>query len=900
MHYFSFPRRLVQTSVFLFVALNNGVGKSDASKIQVGADPPPGVGWIEGVCYAPIIDAQVGDELEFILTGHDVYKMPSKLEYETCDFNTATLLAEAGSGKYTYTITEEDARNGDAFFACGIGSHCMGLQKLRVVVATDVNDLIKSLIPTSTYVLGLSSKDCLKLQYNTDVFSDGSDAESFEVDSDCTDPIMQDDGGFRVSCISPPATLNPGGVIWEARILHYPFPKDRRVRNGLRIWEFVKGDPGKDGFSGLTPVPQNQLYVHHLSGTIVFGQGTEGQNNTETDTEFSEPYGMITGDEGDLMIFHIIDLRDVDDWLSCVECRCKDANGNYLGSGGVNCCTNCTSTTLEPSTIDYRMRYNVTYYEIEEYKPVDRVIWLSADQSPSVGKNIEYDVPQFESLSQDQKVVNSDNPDQKIQRLERVGPFNTIFHHGYFKDKYHGPETVKILRCVAHFHVAGIGMWLEDTVTGQTICSQLGRYGTDPESNEGLLVGIDVNDYVEPIEIPADRVVRLVTEYDASEYHFGVMAMIFLFVLSGEEITRDSAALTVDMCILETCDASMLPSLDDIKPKDPKEACINELFDHPMCKFGNLCDCETVVNAPESSGCNGVYISSFGDLEINSVCNKYCGCPSLKDDNNGQVITVSKTTCQDSLIEFPVCKFGGVCDCKKFVNMPESTGCGGVFTSEWGEVEVNEVCESYCGSCTDYYSTNEESVDTTDAIIEMIENGLDEACQFATNDCKFLLSNLYTCAEVVSYVETHPVMIVVRDHGKQLALEYSKLGESNLHVVEDDQKVVACGGNFDEEDVSNTNENTKVTESMRDCDNRLSKSPACRFGKLCDCEDFVNHENSGGCGGVFTSRFGDTSVNEMCASYCGACLEIEASARSVTGSVWVVVTFVLISSFIFC
>jgi len=955
------------TSIFFVV--NYGIILSDAVTIEVGGNPSPGIGWIEGVCYAPIIDVRVGDELEFSLTGHNAYKMPSKNAYETCEFNAATLLAEAGSGKYSYTITEDDARQGDIYFACGVGSHCLGNQKVKVSVAGSVNDFIERPAPTSTYVLRLSKKECLKLQYEGKI-SDTDD--SFEMDTNCTEPVILDDGGYHVSCLSPPATLTPGGVIWEARIMYYPFPKDRRVRNGERVWEFVEGDPGEDGFSGLTPSPINRLYAHHLSGIVVFGQGAEASGKTDFDTKFSEPYGMVTGDEGDLMIFHLIDLRDVDEWQLCVECRCKDTEGVYLPVGGVNCCSNCTTTATEPTPIDYRMRYNVTYYEIEEDKPIQRVVWLTADQSPSVGMNIEYNVPQFDSLPQDQQLINSDNPDQKMQRLERFGPFNTIFQKGYFEDDYDGPDTVKILRCGAHLHTAAIAMYLEDTVTGKIICASTTKYGTDPDINEGFLIGTDVSNYEEPIEIPSDRLVRLVTDYDARESHTGVMAMIFMFVSSGEEITAETAALNVDMCLLDTCDTSLLPSIEDTKPLGPEEDCLNEIAEHPMCKFGNLCTCENIVNAPESTGCNGVYASSFGDVEINSVCSAYCGCPSLPNDINVQSVTASKSTCLDTLSEFPACKFGGICSCEEFVKMPESSGCGGVFKSSWGEIEINEVCAAHCGACPDDPLTNEETIDMTDPIIEMIESQLSGKCLFATDDCKFLLSNLYTCAELADDTEIDPVMIVVRDYGQQIALEYSKLGEANLHVGKKDQEVTICGlgsnkenaiscedtlkshpacefgglcdcknfvdapessgcggvytSNFGDiqindvcvayceacDDISENEDNMKnvdisnlpgtdkdgnvITESMRrDCENRLSKSPACKFGKLCECKDFANDPSSTGCGGVFTSRFGDTSVDEMCPSYCGVCHE-QASSPG-TSSLIVVATLLLFSTF---
>ncbi|MGK3745753.1 MAG: hypothetical protein ACI8RD_007230 [Bacillariaceae sp.] len=115
-----FPFSASATSIaagILFTVVNHAIVMSDAVTIEVGVNPSPGVGWIEGVCYAPIIDVRVGDELEFDLTGHNVLKIPSQWEFETCEFDSATLLAEAASGKYTYIITEEDARKGDVYLA---------------------------------------------------------------------------------------------------------------------------------------------------------------------------------------------------------------------------------------------------------------------------------------------------------------------------------------------------------------------------------------------------------------------------------------------------------------------------------------------------------------------------------------------------------------------------------------------------------------------------------------------------------------------------------------------------------------------------------------------------------------------------------------------------------------
>ena len=72
-------------------------------------------------------------------------------------------------------------------------------------------------------------------------------------------------------------------------------------------------------------------------------------------------------------------------------------------TGGVNCCTNCTN--LEGPTVDYRMRYNVSY---REPQPEDKLVthhvtYLTADISPAVGMFLEYDVPSYQYLPKEQQ-----------------------------------------------------------------------------------------------------------------------------------------------------------------------------------------------------------------------------------------------------------------------------------------------------------------------------------------------------------------------------------------------------------------------------------------------------------------------------------------------------------------
>ena len=85
---------------------------------------------------------------------------------------------------------------------------------------------------------------------------------------------------------------------------------------------------------------------------------------------------------------------------------------------------------------------------------------------------------------------------------------------------------------VGHLHVAALRMWIEDATTGEIICDGLGGYGTDPDQDAGFLTSVSVSNYEgDDIKVfPSDRVMKFVTEYNASEVHTGVMGMEFIFI----------------------------------------------------------------------------------------------------------------------------------------------------------------------------------------------------------------------------------------------------------------------------------------------------------------------------------------------------------------------------------
>ena len=71
-------------------------------------------------------------DLEFTWTGaHNVYRMKDKAAYDTCKFDTATMLGDKSG-----TMFLIQGNNGDVFyFACQVADHCSKGQKLAVTIA---------------------------------------------------------------------------------------------------------------------------------------------------------------------------------------------------------------------------------------------------------------------------------------------------------------------------------------------------------------------------------------------------------------------------------------------------------------------------------------------------------------------------------------------------------------------------------------------------------------------------------------------------------------------------------------------------------------------------------------------------------------------------------------------
>lgn len=144
---------------------------SDAATIVVGRNQDGySVGWRDDACYLPIDNVRVGDVLEFRYSSgnNNVYKMKDRGSFNRCDFREAQLLGNTKESPYFYDVTGNDVNGGvdnngcaELYFACRIGSHCQGQQRLKVKVsAIETEQGPRERDPHSEFALGTSASAC--------------------------------------------------------------------------------------------------------------------------------------------------------------------------------------------------------------------------------------------------------------------------------------------------------------------------------------------------------------------------------------------------------------------------------------------------------------------------------------------------------------------------------------------------------------------------------------------------------------------------------------------------------------------------------------------------------------------------------------------------------------------
>jgi len=89
-----------------------------------------------------------------------------------------------------------------------------------------------------------------------------------------------------------------------------------------------------------------------------------------------------------------------------------------------------------------------------------------------------------------------------------------------------------------------------------------------------------------------------------------------------EKSAGDAAVPRVVSCAASPPKSDFCPTLAS------GSVCEDHIKDSAGCKWGGMCDCATLVAHKDSTGCGGVFKSTMGNVQIDDVCAKYCGCGS--------------------------------------------------------------------------------------------------------------------------------------------------------------------------------------------------------------------------------------------------------------------------------
>jgi len=317
-----------------------------------------------------------------------------------------------------------------------------------------------------------------------------------------------------------------------------PYPTDRRVVLMDLDADIVKRLP--DG--RLVPAPLTELYVHHFITGIVPGDGAEfrrkppAYKKVPDTTDYGDSAGLevrqiVNGaDMRENVNFHFIDIRGVENWLPCIECRCRDATGRYLADGGIRCCENCTSTLESANTVDYFLQYNVTWTELN--RDVLNVKTIRFDAARAIGKRIEYQVkPQKSGLHVITLKGTLQGNGGGIPNL-RIGA-----------DSSNIPRTVELVMCHGHLHIGGLSLKLTRTDTNETLCELNAIYGKvlgKAGDELGFLVGIEHYLFEKPLKLRRETPVELAATYNATELHAGVMSLFNVEFLEKKYTAEDA------------------------------------------------------------------------------------------------------------------------------------------------------------------------------------------------------------------------------------------------------------------------------------------------------------------------------------------------------------------------
>jgi len=291
-----------------------------------------------------------------------------------------------------------------------------------------------------------------------------------------------------------------------------------------------------------------------------------GAEYRDADRDLPAPYRAVVDTPQEIIaVLHVINTKNASgpkDWPRLFECPCTSARkfdydkGTIDGlvplkfactdeliaehndacklewyKGGYRCCENGTFVNEEP---DFHAEPTVFHgkftlrYDDEPVGPSTRhVISHSLDCS---GRNAEYDIPKCDRTTDSEcvHIVNDTVVLFDSQHPETFDPVTRTVPAG---------STIELLTARGHQHKAGLGMELWNDKTGELICANKPIYGNGTKAGDekGYDVGIPPCTWGPPPMQPPPKFkpedrLRIVSRYDSTEEHLGVMCFWFMQV----------------------------------------------------------------------------------------------------------------------------------------------------------------------------------------------------------------------------------------------------------------------------------------------------------------------------------------------------------------------------------
>lgn len=370
----------------------------------------------------------------------------------------------------------------------------------------------------------------------------------------------------------------------------------------IAVYRFEADVVEKDENGEYIPVPNYDAYLHHhvvgssldtksyeaekskwspmksnqLSRAVGFGAGTESRG---TPQEFYFPYAFLTvkGEDSWVANVHVINTRGMSthDAHRCLECPCTRENWwknskygtslpwnmcnaeleyqNNTGCfpesyhGGLRCCedgTFCmdkTKLNLKDKISTYYLRYTIDYSEIVP-ENIPLTLASCCDASGDLQKHgaIEYDIPVCDPNHHPGCV-------HTLSTKQRIGGADgSLFGIASTATSKTDDAEVELLFAVGHQHRGGLGINLYEDKTNNLICSSIPKYGQGNQIVDefGYIVSMSTCTFNPPYRMKRSDIVRLVSSYNNTRAHTGVMSLFYIAIAEVAPSTKPALSLS--------------------------------------------------------------------------------------------------------------------------------------------------------------------------------------------------------------------------------------------------------------------------------------------------------------------------------------------------------------------